>query len=141
MKLKRLAILILAAVMFVCIFASCTSTVKTTVKITFMDDSGNILIDPYEAVLKVENPTVMDAVKAVKDAYATAEGFGQITISDDESSVIEVDGKAENLTADADGNISYWMFLVNAKEPNGDANDVVVAEGDNIVFQFVKKAK
>ena len=141
MKLKRLAILLLAAVMLACTFASCASTVKTTVKIAFIDDEGNILIDPYEAVIKGENPTVMDAVKAVKDAYATAEDFGQITISDDESSVIAVDGKTESLTADADGNISYWMFLVNTKEPNGDANEVAVAEGDNIVFQFVKKAK
>ena len=140
MKLRRIAALLLVAVMLACTLASCASTVKTKVKITFMDDAG-IVIDPYEAEIKGENPTVLDAVKAVKDAYATAEDFGQITLSSDESSVIGVDGRNESLTANANGEISYWMFLVNGKEPSGDAGEVVVAEGDNIVFQYVVKAK
>ena len=141
MKLKRIGLLLLVAVMMVCTFASCATTVKTKVKITFIDDAGNIIIDPFEAEIKGENPTVMDAVKAVKDAYATAEDYGQITLSEDEASVVGVDGLNEKLAGDADGNITYWMFLVNAKEPKGDANEVTVVEGDNIVFQFVKTAK
>ena len=139
MKLRRIAVMLLAAVMLVCTFTSCASTVKTKVKITFIDASGEIVIDPYEAELKGDAPTVLDAVKAVKDAYATAEDFGQITLSDDETSVIGVDGRNEDLSPNANGEIAYWMFLVNGKEPNGDANDVAVAEGDNIVFQYVTK--
>ena len=139
MKLRKIAVLVLAALMLVCVFASCASTTKTTVKISFIGNDGKIVIDPYEAVLKSETPTVMDAVKAVKDAYATADGFGQITLSDDESSVKDVDSYKENLTINADGQIAFWMFYVNGDEPTGDANDVVVKEGDNIVFEFVYK--
>ena len=139
MKLRRIAVLALAAVLLVCAFASCASAPKTKVKITFIGNDGDIVIDPYEATLKGEAPTVMDAVKAVKDAYATAEDFGQITLSDDESSVKDVDSYKENLTINADGQIAFWMFYVNGEEPKGDANAVVVKEGDNIVFEFVYK--
>ncbi len=139
MKLKRIALLLLAALMLACTFSSCASTTKTTVKITFIDESGDVVIDTYTAELKTEKPTVLDAVKAVKDVYATAEGYGQITLSDDGTSVKNVDSYKENLTPNADGDIFFWMFLVNGKEPSGDANEVSVSTDDNIVFQFVKR--
>lgn len=138
MKTKRIVVMLLAVVMLLGVLASCGGSTKTTVKITFMDADGNIVIDPFTAELKMADPTVLDAVKAVKDAYATAEEFGQITLTADESAVKDVDNCKENLTEDADGYIYYWMFLINGEEPSGDAGDVVVKEGDNIVYQYVK---
>lgn len=136
MKTKKILALILVAVLAVGIMASCSTVKKTTVQITFIDNNGKKVIDTYDAVLKMENPTVMDAVKAVKDAYATAEEYGQIKLSSDESSVVDVDSYKESLSPDADGNIKYWMFLVNGEEPTGDANDVKLADKDTIVFQY-----
>ena len=66
--------------------------------------------------------------------------LGQITLDEDESSVKDIDNCKENLTADEEGNIYYWMFYLNGEEPSGSANEVVVKEGDTIVYQFTKAA-
>ena len=136
MKTKRILAILLMVVLAVGLFASCSKVSKTNVEITFIDNKKKSVIDTYKAALTMENPTVMDAVKAVKDAYATAEGYGQITLYADESAVKDVDNCKEDLVPDADGNIKYWMFFLNGDEPVGDANDVALKDGDKIVFSY-----
>ncbi len=136
MKMTKIAVLLLAVVMVLGMLASCGAAPVTTVKITFVDENNKTIVDTYTAELKKEKPTVLDAVNALSDAYATMDDYANITLSEDNSSVKGVDNCQENLVPDADNKIKYWIFLVNGKEPQGDINDVVVSDGDTIVFQF-----
>ena len=136
MKMTKIAVLLLAVAMVLGVLASCGAAPLTTVKITFLDENNKTVIDTYTAELRKEAPTVLDAVNAVSDAYATMEDYANITLSEDGASVKAVDACKENLTPDAENKIKYWMFLVNGKEPKGDINDVAIADGDSIVFQF-----
>lgn len=140
MKLKKIAVLLMAVVMVVSVLTSCANTPKVTVKISFIDQKGSAVIDTYTAELKKENPTVADAVNALSDAYATAEDYANITWNEDGSAVKDVDAFKENLTPDENKMIKYWTFLVNGKEVKGDANDIVVQNDDIIVYEFVEEA-
>ncbi len=137
--MKKIAVLLLVVVMMLGVFASCASTPKITVKITFLGADNKAVVDTYTAEIKKENPTVLDAVNAVSDAYATVEDYAKITMNSDNSAVKDVDNCKEDLTADANNMIKYWMFYLNGEEPKGDLNTVEIKDGDTIVFQFVEE--
>ena len=106
--------------------------------ITFLDQNGKVVIEKYTAEIKKENPTVIDVVNALSDAFATLDDYANITISSDGSSVKDVDNYKENLTADENNMIQYWKFLVNGFEPTDDASEATVKDGDTIVYQYVE---
>lgn len=139
MKMTKIAVLLLAVVFVLGMFASCATTPTTTVKITFFNQNNEAIIKTYEAKISKENPTVLDAVNAVSDAYALDETYANITMNEEGTAVKDVDDCKEDLTPDSNNMIKYWMFLLNEEEPKGDINEIAVADGDNIVFQFVEE--
>ena len=135
----KIAVLLMVAVMTFAVFASCSSAPATKVKISFFDDiKGEFVVETVEVELTKANPTVMDAVIAVKDMFATLDDYANIEFTDDGKSVMNVDACKENLDGDP---LEFWSFLVNDKEPAGDASDVAVKDGDVIVYNFVSQAK
>lgn len=140
MKKTRIAVLVLAFVMLLGVFASCANVPKITVKITFLGLNNETIVETYTAEIKKENPTVLDAVNAVSDAYATNEEYANITMNADGTAVKDVDNCKEDLTPDSNNMIKYWMFYLNGDEPKGDIDEIAIADGDVIVFQYVQEA-
>ena len=139
MKKMKIAALIMVAIMTFGLLVSCSSAPATKVKISFFDEiNGEFVVDSLEVELNKENPTVMDAVIAVKDKFATMEGYADIEFTADGSSVKDVDNCKEDLDGDE---LQFWQFFVNGEEPKGDASDVAVKDGDVIVYNFVSQAK
>lgn len=137
MKIRRMAALLILAVMALGLFASCggSSSSEITVSVVFYNDKNEAIVN-LENKVKVssENPTVIDAVRYVNDNFDFTIG-----LTSDEKNVksfSSVDGTYNNGTF-------VWQYYVNNtdKAPQGDASDYVIKDGDKIIYKFESVAE
>ncbi len=139
MKFRKITAIVLAVVALCAFLPSCGSVetvkdVRFSAITTEKNGKQKVLCNVYHGDLSSDGElTVMDAVIALLEQNGTP-----YKISADGKSFSSIASKSESKKG---GYQYYWTFTINGEEPQGRACDILVHDGDKIVYYHAPDLK
>ncbi len=129
-KMKK-ALLVAAALMSLSVFAGCQSE---TNKNTEQTSSEQIAQHSAQVTIKADGKETANQTVKFKDGDSLYEVMEQnFAIKADDGFITEIDGQKQDQQAS-----KYWTFTINGEMATKGAKDIVLKNGDKVVFELAE---